>query len=150
AWMSTRTDPAEALRTGGRSTLRTGSLTRKALIVCQTALSLVLLVLSGLLTLTLHNLESQKLGFATHNRTVVRIDPTLAGYGPDQLASLYGRVRDMLTRAPGISIAALCTYSPMSDMNWGTRVSFEGRPAPASDENYGASWDRITPGYFEA
>jgi predicted permease len=43
AWMATRVDPIEALRGASRSTLRTGSLPRKSLVVFQAALSLVLL-----------------------------------------------------------------------------------------------------------
>src|SRR5262249_38757928 len=91
AWMATRVDPIEALRGASRSTVRTGSLPRKMLVVFQAALSLVLLATSGLLTLALHKLENQNFGFALDGRTIVRIDPTLAGYRPEKLTSLYGR-----------------------------------------------------------
>jgi hypothetical protein len=50
AWMATRVDPIEALRGASRSTARTGSFSRKTLVVVQAALSLVLLAVSGLLT----------------------------------------------------------------------------------------------------
>ena len=50
AWMATRVDPIEALRGAGRSTARTGSFSRKTLVVLQTAFSLALLTSSGLLT----------------------------------------------------------------------------------------------------
>src|SRR6266480_4521823 len=53
AWMTTRIDPIEALRGASRSTVRTGALPRKTLVVCQAALSLVLLAASGLLTAAL-------------------------------------------------------------------------------------------------
>ena len=43
AWMAARVDPIEALRGSGRATPRAGSLSRKSLVVLQTALSLVLL-----------------------------------------------------------------------------------------------------------
>ena len=150
AWMATRVDPIEALRGASRSTVRTGSLPQKTLVVCQAALSLVLLATSGLLTLALHNLENQKFGFAQNGRTIVRIDPRLAGYRPEQLTPLYGRIHDSLANIAGISAVAICTYSPLSGNNWGTRVWVDGRPAPGpNDDNY-ASWDRVTPGYFDA
>jgi predicted permease len=149
AWMATRVDPIEALRGASRSTIRTGSLPRKMLVVFQAALSMVLLATSGLLTLALHNLENQKFGFTQEGRTIVRIDPRLAGYRPEQLTLLYGRIHDALASIPGISAVAICTYSPLSDNNWGTGVWVDGRPAPGpNDDNY-SSWDRVTAGYFD-
>ena len=150
AWMATRVDPIEALRGASRSTVRTGSLPRKTLVVFQAALSLVLLATSGLLTLALHNLENQKFGFTQDGRTIVRIDPRLAGYRPEQLTSLYGRIHDSLASIPGISAVAICTYSPLSHNNWGTGVWVDGRPAPGPNDDSYSSWDRVTPGYFDA
>ncbi|HEX4166867.1 MAG TPA: hypothetical protein VHZ55_15480 [Bryobacteraceae bacterium] len=40
-------------------------------------------------------------------------------------------------------------YSPMTFTDWGEGVWVDGRPAPGpKDDNY-ASFDRVTPGYFE-
>jgi len=150
AWMAARVDPIEALRGSGRSTVRTSSLPRKTLVVFQAAFSLVLLATSGLLTLALHNLEHQEFGFAQDGRIIVRINPRLAGYRPEQLTPLYGRIRDSLASIPGISAVAICTYSPLSDNNWGTGVLVDGRPAPGPNDDTGSSWDRVTAGYFEA
>src|SRR5207244_720051 len=63
AWMATRVDPMEALQGASRSTGREGSLARKALVVFQAALSLVLLSAAGLLTAALQKLENQDFGF---------------------------------------------------------------------------------------
>jgi predicted permease len=150
AWMVTRVDPIEALRGAGRSTVRTGSLPRKTLVVLEATLSLVLLVTSGLLTLALHNLEIQKFGFTQDGRTIVRINPQLAGYRPEQLTSLYGHIHDSLASIAGISAVAICTYSPLSDNNWGTGVWVDGRPAPGPNDDNSSSWDRVTAAYFDA
>src|SRR5450631_4306551 len=108
AWMAARVDPIEALRGGNRSTSRQGSFPRKTLVVFQAALSLVLLSDSGLLMAALHNLESQDFGFDQDRRTIVNIDPQLAGYRADQLTALYRRIQDSLSRIPGVSQVALC------------------------------------------
>src|SRR5436309_2367377 len=92
AWMTTRVDPIEALRGASRSTARTGSLSRKTLVVLQAALSLVLLSAAGLLTAALHHLEHQDFGFDPERRTVVNFDPRLAGYESKQLTPLYRRI----------------------------------------------------------
>jgi predicted permease len=149
AWMATRIDPIEALRGASRSTLRMGSLPRKSLVVFQAALSLVLLSAAGLLTGALHNLENQAFGFDQNHRIVANINPMLAGYRPDQLTSLYRRIHDSLSAVPGVSVVALCTYSPLSNYNWGSGVWVDGHPPPGPNDNNSASRDRVTAGYFE-
>jgi len=148
AWMATRVDPMEALRGASRSTVRTGSLPRKTLVVFQAALSLVLLSASGLLTAALHNLENQDFGFEQDRRIVVNFDPRLAGYGPEQLTRLYRRIDDSLSDVPGVSAVALCTYSPLGGNAWGAGVWMDGHPAPGPNDDDFAFWDRITAGYL--
>jgi predicted permease len=150
AWMATRVDPIEALRGASRSTARTGSLPRKLLVVFQAALSLVLLSASGLLTAALHNLEHQDFGFNPDRRMVVKFDPRLTGYQPEQLTPLYRRIHDTLSALPGVSAVALCVYSPLSGNNWGAGIWADGHPAPGPNDDDFSSWDRVTPGYFDA
>jgi predicted permease len=153
AWMTTRVDPIEALRGVSRSAARTGTLPRKMLVVFQAALSLVLLAASGLLTTAVHRLENQRFGFHQEQRTIVRIDPGLVDYQPNQFTILYDRIRASLSTIPGVAAAAICQYSPLSGNNWASSVWLDGRPAPGPDaakvENM-VYWDRVTPGYFSA
>ncbi len=150
AWMTTRVDPIEALRGAGRATVRAGSLPRKTLMVFQAALSLVLLTASGLLIAALRNLEHQKFGFVQEGRTIVSIDPRLAGYRSDQLQTLYTRIHDSLSSLPGVSTVAVCLISPQNGNNWGGGVWIDGHPEPGPHEDSFASWDRVTPGFFDA
>ncbi|MGH9581730.1 MAG: ABC transporter permease, partial [Bryobacteraceae bacterium] len=150
AWMATQVDPIEALRGASRSTTRTGSLPRKTLVVFQAALSLVLLSASGLLTTALHKLEYQNLGFVQDRRIVVNTNATLAGYDLDQLTPLYRRIHDSLASIPGVAAVALCKYSPLSGMNWGSNIWIDGHPPPGPREDNSASLDRVTAGYFDA
>ena len=149
AWMATRADPMEALRGTGRSTTRTGSLPRTALIVFQAALSLVLLSAAGLLTAALYGLEHQAFGFEQDDRTVVQVNPRLAGYRPDQLTPLYDRIREAVSRVPGVSRVALCIYSPFGNNYWGSGIWVDGRAAPGPNDDNGAAWNRVTAGYFD-
>jgi predicted permease len=149
AWMATRVDPMEALRGTGRSTARAGSLPRKALVVFQAALSLVLLSASGLLTTALHHLENQDFGFDQDRRLITNIEPRLAGYRSQQLTPLYRRIQDSLSGIPGISAVALCIYSPLAGNNWGGQVRVDGHPAAGPSDDNSAFWDRVTAGYFD-
>ncbi len=150
AWLATRTDPIEALRGANRSTSKADSLPQKSLIVLQAALSLALLSASGLLTAALHNLEHQNLGFQQDRRTIVNINPELAGYRPEQLTPLYGRVRESLRAIPGVSAVAICSYSPLSNDSWNDSVFIDGHPVPGPKDDSGSSFVRVTDGYFAA
>jgi len=149
AWMATRVDPIEALRGAGRSTARTGSFSRKTLVVLQTAFSLALLTSSGLLTAALYSLEHQDFGFEQNSRIVAKIDPRLAGYRRDQLTPLYQRIHDSLAAMPGVSAVALSFYSPLGGNNWGGNVWVDGRPAPGPKEDSFTSLDRVTADFFD-
>ncbi|MBV8897504.1 MAG: ABC transporter permease [Acidobacteriaceae bacterium] len=150
AWMATRVDPIEALRGANRSTGRSGSLPRKALVIVQAALALVLLSAAGLFTAALQRLQNQDFGFDEDRRTIINFDARLAGYHPDQLTPLYRRIQDSLMNIPGVSTVALAVYSPLSGNNWGAGVWADGRPSPGPNDDVFASFDRVTPGYFEA
>src|SRR5260370_10997593 len=95
-WMATRVDPIEALRGASRSTARTRSLPTTTLVVLQTALSLVLLSVAGLLTATLQDLENQNFGFEQDRRLLSTINPKLAGYPPRHLSLLNQRIPPLI------------------------------------------------------
>jgi len=146
AWITFHSDPAEALRGAGRSTRDRSSLPQRGLVVLQVALLAILLIGAGLLTRSLRNLENQRFGFEPEGRLDVRIDPSLAGYKIEQLYGLYQQLRQRLPRIPGVLSASYSVYSPMRGDNWGEGIHIEGHPP---DERIGASWDRVSPRYFE-
>ena len=149
AWITSHSDPAEALRGVNRSTRDRGALPQKGLIVFQAALSLVMLVTAGLLTRTLRNLEHQNFGLQTTNRYVVHIDPAGAGYTPEKLPVLYQRLEQQFGALPGVRSVGLALYSTLEGNNWGECVRFQGRPEPGPNDKCGSSWDRVSPKFFE-
>jgi predicted permease len=150
AWMAARVDPIDALRGASRSTSRQGSFPRQTLVVFQAALSLVLLCASGLLTAALGGLERQDFGFNQDRRTIVNIDPQLAGYRASQLTPLYQRIQTSLSQIPAVSQVALCWYSPQSGDSWSDPIFLAGHPAPGLNEDNWSYVDRVTAGYFDA
>jgi predicted permease len=150
AWMTAKANPADALRGANRSTGQSVGWTQKSLVVAQAALSLVLLCAAGLLTQSLRNMQHQHFGFETTNRYISHIDPQMAGYKPDQLAALYRQLHDTLAAIPGVRSVSFSLYTPMEGNNWGETAYIEGQapPPPDSDQN-GASWLRVSDGYFE-
>lgn len=149
AWITSHSDPAEALRGINRSTRDRASLPQKSLIVFQAALSLVLLVGAGLLTKSLRNLQHQDFGIATANRYVFHFDPAGAGYTIATVPAFNERMEREFSTLPGVQSAGLALYSTLEGNNWGEGVSVEGRPASAPGTDNGSSWDRVSPRFFE-
>jgi predicted permease len=149
AWFATRTDPVEALRGANRSTRDSSSFSRKALLVVQATLSVVLVASAGMLARSLNNLEHQNLGFETAHRITVELQSLPKSYAVNRLDALYRNLEDRLNRLPSVERASLSLYNPFTD-NWGELIVIAGRPAPRFNENSGASWDRVSPGYFQA
>src|SRR5216683_2768748 len=148
AWLATRTDPAEALRGSGRGTRDRSSFARKALLVVQAALSVVLVAGSTMLARSLNKLEHQDFGYQVQGRVVVDMNPPPASYTPPQLAALYRQLEEQLSRLPGVQGTGLAMYNPLTD-NWGELIMVAGHPPAKLNEESGASWDRVSANYLQ-
>ena len=149
AWITSHSDPAEALRGVSRSTRDRSSLPQRSLIVVQAALSLVMLMGAGLLTKSLRNLEHQNFGLQTENRYVLHLFPAGAGYTEEKLPALYQQLEQQFGALPGVRSVGLALYSTLEGNNWGEAVYVDGRPAPGPNDHIGSSWDRVSPRFFE-
>ena len=150
AWMASHTDPAEALRGAGRSVGAGRSWTQKSLVIAQIAVSLVLLSAAALLSQSLRNLERQNFGFETQGRYIARINPMLGNYPVAQMEPMFRQIDDRLLQIPGVRMAAPALYAPMTGDSWNEGIRIAGRPEPPSNEDTGASWARVMPGFFES
>lgn len=146
AIIGSRSDPVDALRGASRTTGDRGGRLRGSLISLQVALSLVLITCAGLLGRSLAKLESQDFGVRLESRYVAALAPSLTTVAPEELPSMYARMQERLLRIPGVRNAAFSLYAPMSGDNWSTRIVVEGTDAT---ERAAASWNRVSPRYFE-
>jgi predicted permease len=80
---------------------------RHMLIVPQVALSLCVLILTGLLLRSLERLEHVDLGFDRQHLLEFWIYPTLSGYEDQRELDLYDRVLESVRRVPGVRSASL-------------------------------------------
>jgi len=148
AWFATRTNPIDALRGAGRSTGDHSSLARRALLIVQATLSVVLVAGSTMLARSLANLENQDFGFEIQKRVLVSLNRPPSNYAPAKLAALYRDVEERLNRLPGVEGSGLALYNPLTD-NWGELVLVAGHPLPKPGEQSGASWDRVSASYLQ-
>src|SRR6202165_5005465 len=148
AWLATRTDPAEALRGSGRGPRGRSSFTRKALLVVQATLSVVLVAGATMLARSLNKLEHQDFGYQVQGRVVVNMNRPPASYTQPQLAALYRQLEEQLSRVPGVQGTGLAMYNPLTD-NWGELIMVSGHPPAKLNEESGASWDRVSANYLQ-
>jgi len=148
AWLATRTDPAEALRGSGRGTRDRSSFARKALLVVQATLSVVLVAGATMLARSLNKLEHQDFGYQVQGRVEVDMNRPPASYTQPRLAALYRQLEEQLNRLPGVSGSGLAMYNPLTD-NWSELIMVAGHPAGQFNGESGASWDRVSANYLQ-
>jgi predicted permease len=149
AWFATRTDPAEALRGSARSTGDHSSFARKALLVLQATLSVVLVAGATMLARSLNKLENQDFGYQVPGRVLVSLESPPAEYSPEKKAALYRQMEQRLLSIPGVHGGGLALYNALTD-NWGELIMIAGHEAPKFNENAGASWDRVSAKYLQS
>lgn len=138
---------AEALKSGGRSTHRdTG---RRGLVVAQVAMTLGLLVATGLLLQTFYQLRYANLGLEPERvltlRTVLPPDP----YSEHaRRADFYDRVLARLAQEPGVEAAGFTTSIPLEWRGGTSMLAIEGRPRNEALA-YDANHRQISVGYLE-
>jgi macrolide transport system ATP-binding/permease protein len=146
AWIAAQAEPADALRTGVRTTGPGASLLQRGLVVLQAAMSLVLLAGAGLFSQSLNKLQHTDLRLDTKNRYIVHINPQAAGYATTQLEALYRTIEQRFHELPGVKKVGISLYTPMEDDNWGTGVQVQGQP----NSGVGASIVKVSAEYFDS
>lgn len=146
AWMAAQAEPAEALRSGTRTTASRASLLQRGLVILQAALSLVLLVGAGLFSQSLNKLQNSDMKLDTTNRYIVHINPQAAGYTQRQLEALYRTFEQRFHELPGVVKVGIATYTAMEDNNWSTAVQIQGQPFQDTD----ASFVKANSEYFDS
>ena len=131
--------------TSGASPLRF----RRITVGLQIGLSLLLVVGAGLFVRTLHNLESQDVGFVTSHLVTFGISPRMAGYQQEQIDPLHRRVLDTLTALPGVQAVGGTDDPELSDDDKDITFSIAGYDAK-DDEDMNMEAPSVTPGYFPA
>jgi len=139
-------------RTERTGTTQKGALwTRSALVVCQVSLAFILLIGSGLLTLSFVRLLSVSPGFQPENVTTARVSLPTSRYQDDARALSF--VDAMLTSVraiPGVAHAGATNYLPFGGDENEYMIVIEGyTPAPGESPPV-PGWNVIDPQYLQA
>ena len=147
AWHLSRASARNAL--GQRAPGSTGGATRRALVVAELALSLVLLVGAGLLARTIERLSREQPGFAPSNVLTFQFRLPKSRYDePAQRTAFFEQALDKVRGVAGISSAALITATPFTG-NWGLAAYQTDRSeSEPSTGGPTAQTNGISDGYF--
>jgi len=129
AVLNTRISFADALKEGGRSSSAPARQSfRKALIIVQIALSLILMVGAGLLIQTISRLENQDLGFRADHLLKAHFFLPFTHYPSSEAITRFCESYvDRIRALPGVRDAAITTIYPPQE-HWSLMFYIVGRP----------------------
>jgi hypothetical protein len=116
ALRSSRVPAAEALKEESAN-VSGGSHNRRllsGLVVAQIALSLALLVTSGLFLRTLRNISSANPGFEQDHILNTSVGLAIAGYPDEEVREIRHKILDRVAALPGVTAASLTDWVPFN------------------------------------
>jgi predicted permease len=136
--------PAHAMKTAGRTLTATRERfsLRRALVVAQVALSLVLVVSAFLFVRTLRNLGTLDAGFQREGILILEADFTRLNIPLERRVQFRERLLERVRAVPGVESAAHTSIVPLSGNGWNETIIIDNQ---VREE---AFLTNISPGYF--
>ncbi len=138
-----------ALKEGGRSSggsTREGL--RKALLVVEISLAIVLLAGAGLLIRSMVNLLRVDMGFNSENLLTMRFNLVGEKYNAATGRVFYDEVLAHMNDLPGVQSAALTNSLPIDGSYWDSIFTVADQPAPSRADLPGTDCVLVSPNYF--
>lgn len=147
AIQAARTPPGEVMKTNSRSMTggRERFSLRRALVVSQVALSLVLLTGALLFVSTFRNLLGVDAGFQQNGILVARLDLGPLQLPADRRNAYKAEVLERIRTIPGVNSAASVAIVPLSGSGWNENISIP----EATVKRAIANFNQASPGYFQ-
>ncbi len=150
-WMARRMNPVEAIRGEARMSGegRSSKKLRRGLVGVEVAVSVTLVLMTGLLTASLMRLMRVDRGFDAERVVTAQIDLPVKSYDKDSAReAFYQRTLDAVRRLPGVESAGAVSMLPLNGDAWGDMARPIGDTRPFMElpaEHF--RW--ISPGYME-
>lgn len=152
AFMISGTAPNEVLHTESRlaSESRGSWRARRVLVGVEVAVSVALILTTGLLVTSLIKLMSVDRGFTTEHTITATLDLPRESYPDDRhRAAFYREILERINRLPGVEYASFTSSLPLTEDGWAdmARVTGDARPFTQLPlENFRS----VSPDYFSA
>jgi putative ABC transport system permease protein len=150
AWRGMHGDSVESLRDGGKTSnmpsMARGA--RRALVVAEVALAVVMLTGAGLLVRSLWKLQAIDLGFEPAHLLTMEATLSPRQYQEQQSVEFYRQVIERVSHLPGVRSVAATAALPIvgDDSRWSIFV--DGHVVKTIAEAPSAKPVHVTPGYF--
>ncbi|HEV2314197.1 MAG TPA: ABC transporter permease [Candidatus Acidoferrales bacterium] len=144
-----KTDLTSVLRDEGRGSTgsRRAASSQNLLVVAQVALSMILLIGSGLLIRSFLHLMNVNPGFDPRNVLTMRINLSPSKYGTNaQMVSFYNEVLRQMQSLPGVRAAAISSALPPTPTRFAPILA-EGQPVVPLPQRPGVNIETISPDY---
>jgi predicted permease len=141
----------EGLRTGRNTEGRHPKRLRAILVVCETAVSLLLLVGAGLLLRSFVEVLKVDPGFKPNGVLTMRVSLPEAVYSkPAQVRAFYGSLVERVQKLPGVAAAGAVSALPLGDPGGSGTVTIDTQAVPLEQRTPEADLRTATPDYFSA
>jgi predicted permease len=150
AWRSSRVPAAEVLKEEAASVSGSSHNNHvlSSLVVAQIALSLALLISSGLFLRTLKNAVEADPGFEQTHVLTASVGLATSGYSRNDMRAFQHKVLDKLQALPGVTSASITDWVPL-DFNRKTADAYPEGYAPQLHESLEVRRVDVTAGYFD-
>ena len=148
ALRATRIEPGAAMKASGRGLTagRERFSLRRALVVVQVALSLVLVAGALLFSRSLNKLETVNTGFRPDGILITQAGFAQLNVEPERRLSFKRQMLDGIRAIPGVEAAAETNIVPLSGNGW---VNFVWKDGSDTQRKLDTSFSRISSDYFE-
>lgn len=145
AIQASRTQPGVAMKAGARGATpgRDRFLLRRALVVSQVALSLVLLTGALLFVRTFQNLVTANAGFEQDHVLIANVDYSPLKLPAENQMAFKQQLIERMQAVPGVTSVAEILVTPMSGSGWDNYVDITDGP-----QRQDVNFNRVSPNYF--
>ncbi len=156
ALQASKPDLNELLKEGAKGSQGGRQRLRKALVVIEIALAMLLLIGAGLLTQSFRRLQQADLGFNPDRLLTMRVALPWRKYndaqGAERQREFFRQLLDRLAGLPGAASASMTSNLPLSAERQEGKLTFavEGQSADERQRNPFANDLRVSPNYFQA
>jgi putative ABC transport system permease protein len=145
-------DPTRSLKSGAAvGTERGDYRIRSAFVVVEVALSLMLLVCTGLVLMQLWRMQHVDFGYTTDHLLTLEINISPGDYaGKDLDAALYRPLEEKVRRIPGVTAAGYNRLIPLLNWGWNSGINMVGKPPDPPEHERLAEVRTVSAGWYRA
>ncbi len=145
-------DPNQSLKSGANAGTERGDYRlRSAFVVIEVALSLMLLVCTGLVLMQLWRMQHLDFGYTTDHLLTLEINVSPGDYaGKDLDAALYRPLAEKVRAIPGVKAVGYNRLIPLIEWGWNSGIEMVGKPPDPPNHERLAEVRMVSSGWYQA